>query len=476
MLSRSPYNHCSLPLVRELEFKFEASVRLRGSVLAQSAIVSNITAFVHKLWQIAPRITWFNSRSLDLVNWPKVYANNFGILARQLVQRTCRVQFVLKNQYWPLTLDFGGIRNLARIEFAYDSTHDQFILLARRSAKSLQYLQIRPHKVAPMYYPDISGLIRDGEGRYTVYPSLEELVLDLPVNLDLTAAVPPQPAFGSFAPFPALRGLTIAEYYPFCDETLFRDNSKTLEYLRLIALPCLVTMLRERQVFTRNSHPRLKRVLIQGTNGSLPYYFGDSSGNFLEFVLSIGPEAATRVITGVRFDKEIPRVLDIFRGHPSIQILSLGGVNFTLLTIIRLVRALPQLADLYSDNPALDKSIAVFNWAEIIASSVKKYTPMGRWFKFWCISSSGPITREMVQCAMLLAVLCPNFGYAMSSGGNQKRFMLLARDVIASPGFKDYAQRLNRVLPDVREPVRFDEERCPLMRSAMSSFRRRYGA
>ncbi|KAJ2882929.1 hypothetical protein H4R27_003119 [Coemansia aciculifera] len=437
---------------------FDPSVRHRGPELAQSAVEADITAFVQKLWQIAPRISTFNSRSLDLVNWPKRYATDFGILAKQLAQRTSRVH------------------DLTHIEFASDSSLMQFIQLAQQSARSLQSLQIVPHKVAPLYYPDISGLIWDGKSRFTAYPSLQKLVLDLPVNLDRRAVVPPQLVFGTFAPFPALRNLTVAEHYPFGDDTLFRGNSKTLEHMHMIALPNVVLILRERQVFMPDSHPRLQRVLIQGTNGSLPEYFGGSSGNFLKFVLRIGPDAAMRVIIGVRFDKEIPRVLDLFSLHPSIQILNLCGTNFTLLTVIRLVKALPPLLDLYSDYPTLDRSIGVFDWAALVASSVRKYAPMGKWFKFWGFSSGGKLTREMVQCVMLLAVLCPNFNYVMSSGDNQMEFMLLARKVIASPGFKDYKQRLRRVLPDVRKPTTFAEDRCPLIRSTMSSLRRKYGA
>ncbi|KAJ2061153.1 hypothetical protein GGI17_003263 [Coemansia sp. S146] len=459
MLLRSPYNRCALPLVYELDIKFDPSVRHQGPELAQSAVEANITAFVQKLWQIAPRISTFNSRSLDL----------------QLAQRIGRVQFILKDRTWPLNLNFDGISDLTHIEFASDSSHLQFIQLAQRSARSLQSLQIVPHKVSPLCYPDISGLIWGGKNRFTAYPS-QKLVLDLPVNLDRRAVVPPQPVFGTFAPFPALRNLTVAEYYPFGDDTLFRGNSKTLECMHMIALPSIIMMLRERQVFMPDSHPQLQHVLIQGTNGSLPEYFGGGSGNFLEFVLSIAPDAATRVIIGAQFDREILRVLDLFTLHSSIQILSLNGTNFTLLTTIRLVKALPLLSDLCSDYPTLDRSIAVFNWADIITSSVKKYAPMGKWFKFWCFSLGGKLTREIVQCVMLLAVLCPNFNYAMSSGDNQMEFMLLARKVIASPGFKDFEQRLKRVLPDVRNPAIFAEDRCPLMCSTMSSLCRKYGA
>ncbi|KAJ2402144.1 hypothetical protein GGF41_007615, partial [Coemansia sp. RSA 2531] len=156
--------------------------------------------------------------------------------------------------------------------------------------------------------------------------------------------------------------------------------------------------------------------------------------------------------------------------------LSLNGTNFTLLTVIKLVKALPLLSDLYSDYPVLDRSIAVFDWPAIIASSVKKYAPLSKRFKFWCFSSRGNLTKEMVQCVLLLAVLCPSFNYAMSSGDNQMEFMLLARKVIASPGFKNYEQRLKRVLPDVRKPATFTENMCPLMRSTMNSLRRKYGA
>ncbi|KAJ2076000.1 hypothetical protein GGH13_000213 [Coemansia sp. S155-1] len=476
MLSRSPYSGCALPSVRELDIKFDPSVRQRGPVLTQSAVEANITAFVQKLWQIAPRISTLNSRSLDLVNWPKSYATNFGILAKQLAQRTSRVQFVLKDCKWPLSLNFDGISDLVHLEFASDSNHSQFIQLAQQNARSLQSLKIVPHKVAPLCHPDISGLIWDGKSRLTAYPSLLSLVLDLPYSLDVTAAPPPQLMVRSFVPFPALRSVTVAEYYPFGDDTLFRGNSKTLEYLHMIALPDVILMLRKHKVFTRDSHPRLRRVFILGANGNLPEYFAGSSGNFLEFVLSIAPNAAVRAVIGVQFDSEIPRVLDLFSLHPSIQTLSLNGTNFTLLTVIKLVKALPMLSDLYSDYPMLDRSIAVFDWPAIIASSVKRYAPLNKRFKFWCFSSRGRLTKEMVQCVLLLAVLCPNFNYAMSSGDNQMEFMLLARKIIASPGFKNYEQRLKRVLPDVRKPTTFTENMCPLMRSTMSSLRRKYGA
>ncbi|KAJ2442977.1 hypothetical protein GGF42_006786 [Coemansia sp. RSA 2424] len=304
LLLDSLYAGCALPLVRKVSFeldhvKYELSsygnaddhargndhsfelVSVEANVLEPT---TNITAFVQQIKRMLPSV-----REVKVV--PGLEAENdfghssterdlalqlFGIVeTRTMITRGCYL-FV---KY----ADLEPIRDLVHIECDIVGLDQATILLTRRSAQTLQLLQIR-FKCDT----DIAGLIRDANGSsYLEYPCLHKLKLSSYDSISPSMSS----VFSGAVPFPSLRHLSISCDYPFADDMLFRGNSATLESLEVTPHPATVAMLTSCNLFTPTSHPKLQRVNIGALPFLVPGPFPDI-GTYLRFVLRIAPGAS----------------------------------------------------------------------------------------------------------------------------------------------------------------------------------------
>ncbi|KAJ2252567.1 hypothetical protein GGI13_003209, partial [Coemansia sp. RSA 455] len=151
----------------------------------------------------------------------------------------------------------------------------------------------------------ITQLLQNIDGSYVQFPYLHEFKLEnwssdghdqwAPGGFDQWSMeeILPQslPVFPGAIPFPSLRNLSISGSFFFGDDTPFRGNKDTLECLYLCISSGMLRVLKERQVFTHNSHPKLQCVRF-GLSSFRPLDHIDSEISRMTSVLNIGSNAS----------------------------------------------------------------------------------------------------------------------------------------------------------------------------------------
>ncbi|KAJ2248709.1 hypothetical protein GGI13_004546, partial [Coemansia sp. RSA 455] len=248
--------------------------------------IANITAFVQRIKQMAPAVSeidvdyyedkvglfWRSDEPIhDLIQ------QLFGIVERHTVITRVSSSALLY-------LDLEPIRDLVHINYASSFFIDlvSLVSLVARNAQTLQSL------VLDMVDTELTGLVRDpAGGGYFEYPCLHTLkVRSFSDQRPLKRA-----AFKDIVPFPRLLRLTVSSFSPFSDDTLFRSNAATLEYLAVVLTAETVSMLKKCRVFTPTSHPNLKCVILDIPPLDMPDVFA-SGAEYMQFVLGIGPGAS----------------------------------------------------------------------------------------------------------------------------------------------------------------------------------------
>ncbi|KAJ2081401.1 hypothetical protein GGI09_007625, partial [Coemansia sp. S100] len=153
---------------------------------------------------------------------PEVISSHFGSLVSQLFQLVYRIECdIFYDTDVPMVLQLDRIRNLTHIEYVTGNNSNQIIQLAQLNALTLQSLDIK------FQTADIADLIRDCNGIYVTYPHLLKLKLIGPSNFTNVR----RPVFSGVVPFPILTFLSLQLRYQFDDDTFFRGNAATLQFL-----------------------------------------------------------------------------------------------------------------------------------------------------------------------------------------------------------------------------------------------------
>ncbi|KAJ2865868.1 hypothetical protein GGH94_001938 [Coemansia aciculifera] len=278
MLSRTPYNGCAFPLSYPASV---ASAKLHWG--DQSESDTNISAFVQQIKEMVPRLD-----KVKVVIYTQVVyryqrtIRDLSSLASQLYLLAIRVEYDARGWVLPLKLQIDSICNLAHINCSCFDSSDEAVQLARQSSSTLQVLSIKMHMAT-----DIPSLIHDGDGKYAEYPCLHTLKLEYHRALRLS----PRPVFGGVSFPPKPQRLNIKANYPFGEDTLFRGNAATLEYLSMRMDPETVSMFKKYNVFTPTSHPKLQCVEVGDMLDLVPAPFA-TSVEYTRFVLAMAPGAS----------------------------------------------------------------------------------------------------------------------------------------------------------------------------------------
>ncbi|KAJ1669327.1 hypothetical protein GGF38_002344, partial [Coemansia sp. RSA 25] len=460
LLSRMPYEDCIFPAVRAIEFTFSINPDDTGNDIDASVVQANTTAFVQRVLQLAPRFRECDlGDRFDRERFDKFNHGHFNSLVRQILANVDHSKFALGDEWTGTYLDYSGICNLVHIDYSVDLYDWPCHELVRQCAPTLQSLKLHSRPCIPDSVLDLSGLIRDTNGSYVMYYYLQSLSLDI---WDDSDTLQQRPSFGSFVAFPALRHVNMGDYYPFGDDTLFRGNAATLESLKMPMDADTALMLRERRVFTRASHPRLRSVTIYGGDDSIPDGF-DTYADYIQFVLSIGPGAAVRVLRPMELEQDIPRVLQLVGEHTSIQVLSIERAALTVLDVVTLIKSLPLLSDLRLDVPKLDSHLADIPKSQLFETLIEGYAPMGRQLRRLIVRNSQVPLEDLALFTMLLASLCPNLDFMDVSHNLITHFGRHAKNCTASDPFQKYEQLLQSLqLPVATEHTAVKQHTCPL--------------
>ncbi|KAJ2743181.1 hypothetical protein GGI20_003945 [Coemansia sp. BCRC 34301] len=403
-----------------------------------STLEDNVSSFARELRRMAPAANdiWIQGCGYPARISPTSH-RRFGDLITQLYRDSTRITLTDNAMSPSINFQVDGISNLVHLSRNLSDNEGRYLYLAQRNAPTLQSLII---KMAPPV--DIFGFIQMANGRYVEYPCLHTLEL----RYFGWVIQKQKRALENAVPFPNLCRLRIDTHYPFIDDTPFRGNAAMLEYLSIILCQDSATMLKQRNVFTPTSHPRLRVVKIQTASQIVP----DLSAAYTQFVLSIAPSAQVREINPlVTKVSVLASLLSLQPGFGHIQVLSLPSMYMLLWDAITLVKSLPLLSDLHSRSPNLGPLPVGVSLDELPAYTIAKYSPMGHRFRCWHLTSfSWGDPSEIFRSILLLALVCPNFDYAATHHTFRRPFMLGIVDMIYSDQFKQHSTRLQRLLFD----------------------------
>ncbi|KAJ2741618.1 hypothetical protein GGI20_005062 [Coemansia sp. BCRC 34301] len=450
-LSAAPYEGCAFPLVRQLLVILnldDEHTRTHGHLSSDALAVcppeaaANTAAFVKRVKEMAPNIREvgvdFGHGADQLIEQRDVYATDLTRQLYGIVETTTAISNACISlvEY----MDLAPICNLVRVDYYVDKVDSQIVPLIRRSAHTLQSLELAMPVPA-----DLTLLFRShGDGGGSVeYPCLRSLKLQCYYECFVSHPSVPN----HMAPFPRLCRLDVRRVYPFGDDVLFRGSAATLEYLYLNLDPETVAMLRKHRVFAPASHPKLQCVNTNLRYGYAPRIFA-TAAEYLQFALSIAPGASAISIPNLSgFGGRLVPELELFGNHANIQALSLFQASLALWDLVGLIQSLPLLSDLQTGEPTLGKlprGVAMAGLPEYVRSTL---APMGVRFRCWHISSvSNGKHGRLATCALLLALACPNFCYAAVYGQYREPFMQELEKQMATPMFARHAPRLRRLV------------------------------
>ncbi|KAJ2061464.1 hypothetical protein GGI17_003039 [Coemansia sp. S146] len=440
MLSHAPYNGCAFPLVRSITFNFIPPPWRRRNYIVASRLRTNanFSAFVQWIKEMAPRLDKVNVAVHEYSPYrSQSTIQDFSSLVSQLFQLASRIEYNTHIETAPMELQLKAVRNLVHINCSCFDNSDEAVQLARQSASTLQVLSIKMHLAT-----DIPGLIHDGDGKYVEYPCLYTLKLECHRALRLS----PRPVFGGASFFPRLRRLNIKADYPFGDDTLFRGNAATLEYLNMAMDPEMVSMFKKYDVFTPTSHPNLQCVEVGDIQDLISTHFA-TSVEYTQFVLGIAPKLSVLTIYGVSASLTFQPVLSLLGEHTSIRVLRLPLTSMCLWDALVLIKSLPLLTHLYTMSTSLGTMPAGMNLDMLPMYMCSTYTSMCNRFRYWGFEySQKDPSKDVVTCVLLLVLVCPSFDHSALEYRLHRSFMAQIKMAMAMRGYEHYSPRLHRSL------------------------------
>ncbi|KAJ1786071.1 hypothetical protein LPJ59_006007, partial [Coemansia sp. RSA 2399] len=208
--------------------------------------------------------------------------------------------------------------------------------LIARSAPVLQYLT-----VSHLESRDIKHLLYDEDGHPLTYPRLENISIRVMAVDDPTAR---HKAAENVAPFPVLRRFVSEKGYAFADETPFKGNSDTLDYLRVDIGSDALDILHKSEAFSNGRFSKLRRIVGHCLINERPPTCSDYR---IKAALSL-TSPATQILS-LGFCSSYQQIVSSILTRSflkNIRILSLENTSFTLSELLNLVKLFPCVTDL----------------------------------------------------------------------------------------------------------------------------------
>ncbi|KAJ2430589.1 hypothetical protein GGF41_000916 [Coemansia sp. RSA 2531] len=456
VLSKSEYSADSFPNVRLLTLDFFQGPHHNPTKEEAATIGSNITAFAEYLWNMAPGTTEIELTGRYFTGQVrKTDKRHFiGVISKLY----CYYNGVAQGSTYAdtfVSIPEAKMCDLVRLDCKLSDGHsnhgcitdinsDHLLQLVHQSATTLQSLFARVSNIK-----DVSDLIiLWSRGSYAEYPSLRTLKLHGRITVPNIAAragpqlspqsieVAKRPVFPGATPFPMLRRLFVSIDYPFGDDTLFRGNAATLEYLDLEVHPATLDVIRKHAVFTPTNHPKLQLVnIVMLCETRAPHFTSDVEKR--RFELGIGPHASVR-----KFKGNIPKqVLPLLFDYSCLRVLSIPGASVDFWDVISLIKSLPLLMDLRTSVPSFGPKPAGIKLNGLPSYVIETYAPLSVRFGRWYFDGQGDY-KEMAKCVLLMTLICPTFRYINPAYYRKDSFMTEMRKFYNKPGFEPHAARL----------------------------------
>ncbi|ORX65844.1 hypothetical protein DL89DRAFT_270565 [Linderina pennispora] len=328
----SPFDTLVVPSTTTLVFSLMHSHATNGVQKSGLDATIHAEAFCNEIHRIFPNSQICGLSSLgslnDYVDTPFVRSLISGLTSRATAVST--TLWSIPAYSYPLT----SVANLFELDIDISGPDSPLIEVIRRNASALEHVGLKSQHAAVF-----SKIVQADDGTPIVYPRVMALTIacgDRAGQLENAALGSP-----TGAPFPALQKLTCTADYPFSNDVLFRENSSTLECLKISLCPRAATDLRGCGVFDAGRFPALKYV-----NSYIDTrYQEDERTDQARCLLVLSTNARILFTNGgsCLFDNIGLTIGQVGRNIVQLQIPS---VKFTLHRYLQLVKALPYLREI----------------------------------------------------------------------------------------------------------------------------------
>ncbi|KAJ2115067.1 hypothetical protein IW146_002600 [Coemansia sp. RSA 922] len=175
-ISREEYRDLQLPLAQRIRIIFTGDDKYNDKdEINVDEAETNVSVFLQWIRQLAPKLTEIDlSAPFSTGRAYRRLDQHYDGLVKGLLQLAKRVAFSENERCVTNMLQLDGVCDLVHLRYGIHGDSENVVQLTRRCALTLQSLDIvLPNAV------DISGIVRDADGNYAVYPHLLTLKSNL---------------------------------------------------------------------------------------------------------------------------------------------------------------------------------------------------------------------------------------------------------------------------------------------------------
>ncbi|KAJ2551449.1 hypothetical protein EV175_003687 [Coemansia sp. RSA 1933] len=334
----------------------------------------------------------------------------------------------------PNTLYFENSPGLHTLDYRFKDDLNFFNFVIQKSVSTLGTLTL-----ADFPMESISQLVLKDNNTPIVYPRLFKLVFQRGKNYKHMRRARVD---GSVAVFPKVRYLKWEGPYAFQDNTPFRGNNETLEYLNFGIDPQFAVMVTDKTLFPKLEYPKLSYITTDATFISV-----NQPVNAPLLVNYMTNLVSSKVIM---FRTTLPssfmNILDIVSNDShaiNITTLCLEASMLSLLQLLEVILRLPNMTDLTGYFEGLDPHLFGYPEIDVVQYLGQRYYPLSNRFKRWRVERAVDIpVKAFPLSAVAVAILCPNFVRLSTPPDPTMEIPLGVQAIIERGGFDNYAERL----------------------------------
>ncbi|KAJ2706959.1 hypothetical protein FB645_001100 [Coemansia sp. IMI 203386] len=284
---------------------------------------------------------------------------------------------------------------------------EEFIKVIQQNADTLVSLKI----VTSLGICGID-LVKDSDGNPVIYRNLKHLY-----HTQFYDASPEKTNIArEIAPFPCLEDLCLFGAHPFTDDTVFRNNEKTLRRITMDMDNVGARVINQYETFADHRYKNLKRVKIILAAGrrsdSLPY---DGLAKAAVAVASCS-QSLTLDSSMLAVSKNVAQDICNTNCSQQLQSLDITGTRFTLPEMLSLLKQLAALRKLYCEPDGLGTTKNK-NYKKSkdqhLAKAVAEVEIQNKCLQYWKIDSiKSHAVSTVATMVILVALSCPMFQYA----------------------------------------------------------------
>ncbi|KAJ2658819.1 hypothetical protein IWW48_003806 [Coemansia sp. RSA 1200] len=291
------------------------------------------------------------------------------------------------------------------------------------------------------YSIETRSLFMDNEDEAIVYPRLRRFHFTYICEPNTTIKLLVDQ---SIVLFPVLEYLIWKGFYVFEDDTIFRGNSNTLEFLDIGIDASLFEILKKYRVFGPGKYLNLQHVSLS----KLHYNEGATfaHGEFEQFAVSLlRPVTKYFGITA----ENLSYLTDFMSKSPyreNIQVLDLISFMGTLDELLGIVRLLPNLIKLFSSSGTIECEPNTVEFREFVDGYNKKECFAKHRLQRWDVGLQYlDDIKFIAPTALAFAALCPNFALVCSQYKIEE-YKNKIKEVVACGRLNDYIEGTKRLL------------------------------